>query len=215
MLLVAHVFLWDHFLRCWCLLCLWRTRKSASTSSRTPLTSCKVGLDPLCFELLLSDPALRFRGLLCGCISSHSLGLIFCRVSRAADSCACTERAPDGNFNQLPLALLSLWQLFTGQNWDDLLYAGVRARGCPSGQRCVSCCVAIAVALLRCAGAWFRPASHIRHVPSCSRCAGINATSWSAAWYFMSFVVINTILFSNLFKALFLESRRGVEQNFE
>jgi len=32
-------------------------------------------------------------------------------------------------------------------------------------------------------------------------------TSWAAAWYFMSYVFVNTVLFANLFKALFLENR--------
>jgi len=37
--------------------------------------------------------------------------------------------------------------------------------------------------------------------------AGINVASWGAAFYFISFVLLVTIIFANLFQALFIDAR--------
>jgi hypothetical protein len=34
--------------------------------------------------------------------------------------------------------------------------------------------------------------------------ASIRVTSWSAAWYFISFIILCTLLIGNLFRAYFL-----------
>lgn len=67
------------------------------------------------------------------------------------------ENAPDGDFDTLSRSLLTLFQLFTGEAWERVMYAG------------------------------------------------INVTSWAATGYFLSFIVIVTLLFGNLFRALFLD----------
>lgn len=68
--------------------------------------------------------------------------------------------APRGNFNSLSRSLLTLFQMFIGESWEQIMYAG------------------------------------------------INVTSWSAAYFFLSFIFIVTLLFGNLFKALFLNIHR-------
>jgi hypothetical protein len=65
-----------------------------------------------------------------------------------------------GGFDTLGMALLLLFQMFTGEGWHDIMYAGQ------------------------------------------------NVTGLSHAWYFVTYVVIATLLFSNLLKALFLSNTK-------
>jgi len=78
-------------------------------------------------------------------------------IALFAEKFALLEVPPYTNFDSQATALMSLFQVFSGQNWMDVMYFG------------------------------------------------INATSWSVAWYFMSFVLIATLLGANLLKAMFLK----------
>ena len=39
------------------------------------------------------------------------------------------DGTPPGNFNSFPIALLTVFQILTGEDWNEVMYSGIRAMG--------------------------------------------------------------------------------------